>query len=123
MSKKQYTKIFLALVFFYSYSYAAHSENFYTGRELLEHCENCINSANVSSVNACAYCFSNMSTMHDAFVYWGFMEPKWCLASDITFKELTKKTIAFIHQNPSSLHQYSTNLIADSLTKNYPCSE
>ena len=28
--------------------------------------------------------------------------------------------MSFIHHNPSGLHQYSTKLIADSLTKNYP---
>ena len=123
MNKKKYKKIFLLLVSFYSYSNAINAENFFTGRELLEHCENCVNSVNVSSVSACVYCVSNMSMMHDAFVSWGFMEPKWCLATDINIKELIKKTMNFIHQNPSGLHKYSTKLVADSLTNNYPCSE
>jgi len=115
--------MFLVLAFFYSYPYAANTVNFFTGRELLEHCENCVNSVNVSSINACVYCVSNMSMMHDAFVYWEIMEPQWCLVSDITFKEITMKTMTFIHQNPSGLHQYSTNLIADSLAENYPCNK
>ena len=111
------------LVLFYFHSNFIFAENFFTGRELLEHCENCVNSVNVSSVSACVYCVSNMSMMHDAFVSWDFMGPKWCLAADINYKELTKKIMSFIRQNPSGLHQYSTKLIADSLTKNYPCSE
>ena len=123
MSKKKYKKLFLLPIFFCLHINFIYAENFFTGRELLEHCESCVNSVNVSSVNACVYCVSNMSMMHDAFVSWGFMEPKWCLAIDINIKELIKKTMSFIHQNPSGLHQYSTKLVADSLTKNYPCSE
>ena len=116
-------RIFLALILFYSYPNAAQTENFFTGRELLEHCDNCAKSVNVSSVNACLYCISNISMIHDAFVDWEFLEPKWCLASDVTFRELTKKTMSFIRQSPNGLHKYSTNLIADSLAKNYPCSK
>jgi len=113
-------RIFLAMIFFYSY-FPANAENFYTGKELLKHCENCIHSANVSSVSACAYCISNISIMHDLFVDWDYMEPKWCLAPEVTFKELTKKIMTFIYENPDSLRQYSTSLVANSLAKNYPC--
>ena len=113
----------LIVIVFLSTWFPANADNFYMGRELLKHCENCVHSAHISNINVCAYCINNISMMHDAFVDWGFMEPKWCLATGTNIKELIKKTINFIHQNPSGLHQYSTKLVADSLTKNYPCSE
>jgi len=51
------------------------------------------------------------------------MGPKWCIAEDIMLSELTKTTMAYIHENPSSRHQYSTNSIANSLIENYPCNQ
>ena len=40
---------------------------------------------------------------------------------EITIKQLTDSTLNYIRENPDSLNKYSTNLIADSLAKNYPC--
>lgn len=113
----------LAVIVFLYTLLPVHAENFYTGDKLLDHCEDCIYSANISSVSACAYCISHMSSIHDAFVDWGFMEPKWCIAGDIMFSELTKTIMAYIYENPSSRHQYSTNSIANSLIENYPCNQ
>ena len=64
-----------------------------------------------------------MSSIHAAFVDWGFMEPKWCIAEDIMLSELTKTIMAYIHENPRSKHQYSTNSIANSFIENYPCNQ
>ena len=111
------------LILFYFHSNFIFAENFFTGRELLEHCENCVNSVNVSSVNACAYCVSNMSMMHDAFVGWDLMSPKWCLSKEISNKELTKTIMMYVRENPDSLRQYSTKIVANSLILNYPCSQ
>ena len=61
--------------------FPVYAENFSTRSELLEHCDGCIYSANVSNVSACAYCVSNVSLIHNAFVEWGLMEPKWCINS------------------------------------------
>ena len=115
-------RLLIVTVFLSTWS-PANADNFYMGRELLKHCENCVHSTHISNINVCAYCINNISMMHDAFVDWGFMEPKWCLASEITFRELTTTAMMFIRENPDSIHQYSTNLIADSLAKNYPCSQ
>ena len=115
-------RLLVVIVFLYTL-FPVHAENFYTGEELLNHCEDCIHSANISRVSACAYCISHMSSIHDAFVDWGFMEPKWCIAGDIMLSELTKTIMAYIHENPSSRHQYSTNSIANSFIENYPCNQ
>ena len=45
----------------------------------------------------------------------------WCVKPEITIKQLTDSTLNYIRENPDSLNKYSTNLIADSLAKNYPC--
>ena len=114
---------FLTIIIFFYLWLPVNAESFYTGKELLKHCENCVNSVNASNVNACVHCISNISVMHDVFVDWGFMEPRWCLDSEVTFRELTKKTMRFIYDNPNSQSQYSTNLIANSLAENYPCNK
>ena len=81
---------FLTIIIFFHLWFPVNAESFYTGKELLKHCENCVNSVNASNVNACVHCISNISVMHDVFVDWGFMEPRWCLDSEATFRELTK---------------------------------
>jgi len=113
----------LTIIMFLYALLSVRAESFYTGNELLERCEDCIYSANISSVSACAYCISHISSIHDAFVDWGFMRPKWCIAEDIVLSELTKTTMDYIHKNPRSKHQYSTNSIANSLVENYPCNQ
>ena len=83
-------RLLAAIVFLYTLL-PVYAENFYTGDKLLGHCEDCVYSVNISSVSACAYCISHMSSIHDAFVDWSFMEPKWCIAGDISLSELTKQ--------------------------------
>ena len=58
----------LAIIMFLYALLSVRAESFYTGNELLERCEDCIYSANISSVSACAYCISHISSIHDAFV-------------------------------------------------------
>ena len=113
-------KLFRLIIFIFI-SFHANAEDFYIGTKTLDYCDNCINSANVSKLNACSYCISYISLMHDAFVDWGVIEPKWCLTDEVTLKQLTKNMIRYINKNPDSLHNYSTYLVADSLTEGYPC--
>ena len=59
---------FLTIIIFFYLWFPVNAESFYTGKELLKHCENCVNSVNTTNINACVHCLSNISVMHDVFV-------------------------------------------------------
>jgi len=113
-------RLFTVIILFIL-SLPIYAEIFFTGGKLLEHCDSCVHSVNVSNISACAYCISDTSLIHDAFVERGLIEPKWCINSGITLKELTKTTIMFIRENPIAYRQFSTTSVANSFEKNYPC--
>ncbi len=111
----------LTSMFLLYFSLIVKANEFYIGGNLRDYCRNCIDSITVTANSACASCLHDISSMHYVFVELGHIESMWCVKPEITIKQLTDSTLNYIRENPDSLNKYSTNLIADSLAKNYPC--
>jgi len=114
--------LIIVLLCTFSQARAVESESYYTGNELLEKCEACINETSVAKGNACAGYILGISDLHEMFVALGMLKKGWCkpLVS-VETNQLVRIVTKFLQEHPEDLHFAASELVADALTKAFPC--
>lgn len=100
--------------------------NFVTGYKLLEACEAALkereSAAGKASENACAGYITGIYDVHEAFIYWGDMKPKWCAPkSGMKAGQLARVVTKWLRENPQNLHLGAGSLVPNALKQAFPC--
>lgn len=91
---------------------------FYSGSELLEHCEGDMDLMLMSCNGYLAGISDTTSTYDD----WGVLNKRnFCIPNSATLGQLQKVVIKGLNENPETLHLSASGLVVNILYKAFPC--
>jgi len=106
-----------------------------SGNELLEMClsmgdalnrtfdTNNIKSSQLQAleVGFCTGYISGIHQIHDTFVHWNKMKPRWCIPDGVLLGQLEGVVVKHLKEYPQNLHLTASSLTAGAITEAFPC--